>query len=409
MKVLVHVDIAGQPQRAGVLYAEARRGRLTSAFAYDGDYIASSQAYAVDPALPLAAGTWPSAAELPRAFRDAAPDRWGRQLISRRAAAEAQATGVQPRTLTELDYLLGVSDAARQGALRFKTSEDGPFEHPLADVPRLVALPTLLAASRSVAEDRPNAPEAVATLFNLGSASLGGAMPKASVLDDGILWVAKFGHPSPPSDAIAWEKTALDLAESAGIRVPDRRLLDVEGAPVLLAKRFDRGPASQRLGYISAMTLCEANDGEPRDYLEIADRLAAITSAPQDDLAELWRRVAFGIAINNTDDHLRNHGFLHDGAGWRLSPVFDVNPDPNPAAPRATSIAGAVTAAASMAALAASRETYGLSAAQVRRIMSEVAQAVGAWRRVAASNGIPPTGRDRLAPTFEQGLAVLAS
>lgn len=409
MKVQVVTELDGQMLAVGQLFTDTHQGRLSSAFAYDAAYLAHPRAYAVDPVLPLVSGTWPAAGVLPRAFRDAAPDRWGRNLINRRAAAEAREKGLAPHTLNELDYLLGVSDAARQGALRFKLSEDGPFEHPLADVPKLVALPVLLASAQTVAANDAGSETAIKTLLDFGSASLGGARPKASVYDDGRLMVAKFAHPHDEWDVIAWEKTVLDLAEMAGIDVPPRQLLSVGGSPVLLLDRFDRTNNGGRVGYMSAMTLCEADDGEQRDYLEIAERLATVSADPSADLKQLWRRIAFGLAVNNTDDHLRNHGFLRTNAGWRLSPAFDINPNPDAHTPHATSIAGETSGSPAVAALMATVEFFGLTQGEAASIASEIVDAIHDWRSIAGRNGLPAAELTRFTPLFEGAAAVLSS
>jgi len=407
MRVFVFVDLDGHPVRAGQLFAESRRGRSVSAFAYDDSYVDRPGAYPVDPALPLNRGAWPVSGPLPRAFRDAAPDRWGRNLISRRAVAKARSTGQPLRSLGELDYLLGVSDASRHGALRFKCSDDGPFEHAGEDIPKTVALPALVAAARSLASDDSQGEAAVKTLLDLGSASLGGARPKATVRDGDRLMVAKFSHRHDEWNVMAWEKTALDLAAAAGIEVPRRRLVDSDGSAVLLTDRFDRTPEGHRVGYLSAMTVCEADDGDHRDYLDIAERLAILSAEPRRDLRELWRRIAFGIAINNTDDHLRNHGVVRARAGWRLSPVFDLNPDPRPGTPHVTSLAGAVTSVDAAAELRRSIEWFGLPPAEASQIVAAVLKAVGQWSPVAARNGIPPSETVRFEAAFRQGISAL--
>ena len=313
--VRTYVELDGRTVLAGDAYFTFRRGRLTATFSYDRDYIASHGAYAVDPALRLTTGSWPLPHGLPGAFSDAAPDRWGRNLIARRLRADAGVQGKPAPALDDRDYLLGVSDETRQGALRFKTNTDDVFQHPAPDVPKLIALPSLLYAANAVSHDEPDSMEAIKTLLDAGTGSLGGARPNASVRDGDRLMIAKFPHHADGWSVIPWEKTALDLAEAAGIPVPIRRLVGIEGSPVLLLDRFDREGA-HRVGYISAMTLLEAQDGQPRDYTEIAEALPESSSAAVDDLRQLWRRIAFSIAIHNTDDHLRNHGFLRHWSGY---------------------------------------------------------------------------------------------
>ncbi|MET8151922.1 type II toxin-antitoxin system HipA family toxin [Actinoplanes sp. NPDC049668] len=386
-RLRTYVELGGRTVAAGDAHFNLRRGRLTATFSYDRDFIALPGAYAIDPALRLATGSWPLPHGLPGAFSDAAPDRWGRNLIAKRFRASAVAEGRAAPTLDDRDYLLGVSDETRQGALRFKTDGGDEFQHPASEVPQLIALPALLHAANAVARDKPDNLDAIKTLLDAGTGSLGGARPKASVRDDERLMIAKFPHHADGWSVIAWEKTALDLAEVAGISVPGRRLVGIDGSPVLLLDRFDR-EGTHRVGYISAMTLLEAQDGQSRDYTEIAEVLPENSSAAVDDLRQLWRRIAFSIAIHNTDDHLRNHGFLRRGSGWRLAPAFDVNPNPELAAQRVTSVGGAIRPAEEVNTLLAYAENFGLTDSQARAVLREVAEAAENWESVARRNGI---------------------
>jgi len=246
----------------------------------------------------------------------------------------------------------------------------------------------------------------IKTLLDAGTGSLGGARPKASVRDDERLMIAKFPHHADGWSVIAWEKTALDLAEAAGIPVPGRRLVGIEGSPVLLLDRFDREGA-HRVGYISAMTLLEAQDGQPRDYTEIAEVLPENSSAAIDDLRQLWRRIAFSIAIHNTDDHLRNHGFLRRGSGWGLAPAFDINPNPELAVQRVTSVGGAVRPADEVNALLVYAESFGLTDNQARIILREVAEAAENWESVARRNGIAQAEIARFEPTLNHTISAV--
>ncbi|SDT77180.1 type II toxin-antitoxin system HipA family toxin [Actinoplanes derwentensis] len=398
-RLRTYVELAGRTVAAGDAHFNFRRGRLTATFSYERDYLALPGAYAVDPALGLATGAWPLPQGLPGAFSDAAPDRWGRNLIAKRLRAEAVVEGRAMPTLDDRDYLLGVSDETRQGALRFKTDADDVFQHPSPDVPKLIALPTLLHAANAVARDEPDNLDAIKTLLDAGTGSLGGARPKASVRDDKRLMIAKFPHHSDGWSVIAWEKTALDLAEAAGIPVPGRQLVGIDGSPVLLLDRFDReGP--NRIGYISSMTLLEAQDGQPRDYTEIAEILPENSSSAVEDLRQLWRRIAFSIAIHNTDDHLRNHGFLRRASGWRLAPAFDVNPNPELAAQRVTSVGGATRPADEVSALLVYAENFGLTDQQARTILRDVADAAANWGSIARRNGIAQAEIARFEPTL---------
>lgn len=386
-RIRVYVELDGQSGPVGDAYFNLRRGRLTATFSYDRDYLERRDAYAVDPALGLTAGSWPLPNGLPGAFSDAAPDRWGRNLIAKRLRAQAVAERRPPPTLDDRDYLLGVSDETRQGALRFKDDAGDDFQHPAPEVPKLIALPSLLHAANAVAHDEPDNMKAIKILLDAGTGSLGGARPKASVKDGDRLLIAKFPHHADEWSVITWEKTALDLAEEAGITVPRRELVGVEGSSVLLLDRFDR-QGSRRVGYLSAMTLLEAQDGQSRDYTEMAEVIPEYGFAVNADLRQLWRRIAFSIAVHNTDDHLRNHGFLRQKSGWALAPAFDLNPNPDLAASRVTSIGGASQPSDEVDALLAYSESFGLTNTQARSVLREVVDAVGNWAAVARRNGV---------------------
>ena len=394
---------AGSPVPAGTAYFTVRRGLLSTSFRYDDSYLASAGAYPIDPGWPLLDGGH-HAAGLPGAFRDCSPDRWGRNLILRRLRAEALADGRSSAAANELDYLLGVSDFSRQGALRFSLDDAGPYLSAAPDVPPLVELPRLLWAADAVARGEGEL-AAVKELLDAGSGSLGGARPKASVMDAGALHLAKFPHPSDEWDVMAWENTALDLADAAAITTPRRRFLTVDGKGVLLLQRFDRR-GSARIGYISAMTVLGAEDGEPQDYLDLAEAITEISPAPTADLRELWRRIAFSVAIHNTDDHLRNHGFLREGSGWVLSPMFDVNPSPIPG-PRVTSIAGGRTMPEEIDGLISAAPHFRLTGEAVHREVRRIAAALSGWRHAAQANGIRGREAETFAPIIDERVRTL--
>lgn len=395
--VQVWID-RGAPVYVGTAYFTVRRRNLTTAFRYDDAYLARPDAVPVDPHLPLVRGAH-RVDGLPGTFRDSSPDRWGRNLIARQFRARAVAYEGALPSLGEVDYLVGVSDATRQGDLRFRMSTDGPFLDPGDHVPPLVELPSLLHAADQVARDGDDM-EAVKVLLAAGTGSLGGARPKASVRDGDRLLIAKFPHHSDEWDMMAWEATALDLAERAGLPVPPRRLVSMSGRSVLLVERFDRA-AGRRVGYASAMTLVGAVDGEVRDYLDVVDVLADVGARARADRQELWRRIAFSVAIHNTDDHLRNLGFLRDGTGWSLAPVFDVNPDPDAGSSRVTGIGGIVEPQGEIDALFETAPYFDLDANVATTVWEEVRAAVGTWRAVAAAHGMTQ-GVEAFAPAFAQ-------
>ncbi len=372
--------------RAGTASVTERRGQLSVTFRYHSSYLEISDARPISPELPLSERSTTTMG-LPGAMADGAPDRWGRNLVTKRLQSVAREAGRGPISIGEIDFLLGVADMTRQGDLRYHL-DDGPYLADHADVPKLIELPRLLHAAALVDGDGglSDQIDGVKLLLDAGSGSLGGARPKASVRDGDRLFIAKFPHRSDEWDVIAWEKTALDLAEAAGITVPDRRLVDVGGVSVLLLERFDRVRLRRR-GYVSAMTLLGRHDGDAADYVEIAEAMASVGARVGEDLEELWRRIAFSIVMNNTDDHLRNHGFLFEGGGWALAPAFDVNPNPR-LGERSTSINYETSHRSARGALVAAAPFFGVTATRADEIWHEVVAATTGWQRVARANGI---------------------
>ncbi|HEY4000607.1 MAG TPA: type II toxin-antitoxin system HipA family toxin, partial [Candidatus Xenobia bacterium] len=320
----------------GTLWFRTRAGHESTTFEYHRAWLEDRASYSIDPALPASAGSFHTQA-LSGAMADSAPDRWGRTLMRRAEQQTARREGRAPRTLQEIDYLLQVDDRARQGALRYRLGQDQPF---LAardpPIPPLVHLPRLLKASQRVMTDQDT--EADLRLLLAPGSSLGGARPKASVIDGDHLAIAKFPAPADEWSVVRWEAVALALAADCGIDVPAWRLLEAAGRPVLVTRRFDRDNG-RRLPYLSALSMLQARERETRSYLEIVDALHRFGSRPTADMQQLWLRVIFSVLISNTDDHLRNHGFLHEAAGWRLSPAFDMNPVPVEVKPRILSTA----------------------------------------------------------------------
>lgn len=405
-RLLVSIDIDGDSVPAGTAFIERRRNSTNTTFRYDDEYLARPTSYALDPALSMFEGPQ-SMNGLPGAFQDCSPDRWGRNLIAKWIRSQAVLQGRQAPSIGEVDYLVRVSDVTRQGALRYRVSVDSPYLDPDPNVPKLIALPKLLRASEIVARDEGDDMAAIKALLDAGTGSLGGARPKASVQSDEGLLIAKFPHHNDRWDVMGWEKTVLDLAQRAGIPAPRRELVPVGAKRALLLRRFDRTGKS-RIGYMSAMTLIGGSDGGDYDYVDIAEFLPEHGAAVSEDLVQLWRRVVFSVAVHNTDDHLRNHGFLRHGAGWRLSPVFDVNPNPNPGETRATSIAGAGSAEEVDGVMALATDC-GLSARQARQIIGDVLVATAAWRDAATNNGIPESSQTRFTDAFEARRADLSN
>jgi serine/threonine-protein kinase HipA len=264
----------------------------------------------------------------------------------------------------------------------------------------VIDLPRLLSAAEHVASGS-DSDEDLRLLLAPGS-SLGGTRPKASVRDRGHLAVAKFPHRGDEIDAVRWEAVALALAARAGIPVPAWRIEDVAGRPVLLLRRFDREGAI-RVPFLSAMSMLGATDNETRSYLEFVDALRQHGAAPKDDMRGLWRRIVFSILISNTDDHLRNHGFLYAGPdGWRLAPAYDLNPVPTDIKPRVlTTAIDLEDATASLERALEVAEYFEIDAATANAIAAEVGQATTAWHTVAADLGLSSSEIDRMASAFE--------
>jgi len=402
-EVQVYVAVGGGDVLAGTLYSHRRRGLESATFTYTSTYLGTPGAYALDPELPLTSGALQTRVgrALFGALTDCAPDRWGRTLLTRREAALARADGRATRTLGEIDYLLGVRDDLRQGALRFRAGADEFLASDDTGVPALTDLSALLDLAARADSDTADLAD-LQRLIRVGS-SLGGARPKAHVLDNnGRIAIAKF--PSANHDTwnvMAWEKVALDLAERSGIDVPPSRLLNLAGRNVLVIDRFDRTSTADRIGYVSAMTMLEASDGDQRSYLEIAEVIENSSARATAELHQLWRRIVLSVLISNTDDHLRNHGFLHErGDVWRLAPAFDLNPNPAPGLKYLSTAIGDADDSASLSSALSVAEYFRLSEAQARATMREVAAAVSRWRHVAGLHQLPASEIAAMEPAF---------
>ena len=324
----VHIDCGGGTCLVGRCRYFARRSRQSSVFEYANEWLDRPDVFAIDPAnLPLKTGPFYTSSEksaLPGALRDTAPDRWGRLLVQRALRKHGQV-----RTLSEIDYLLAMTDRTRTGALRYQCEGEDLFGHDTVAwrVPPIIRLPALLNAADAIHSDTEVA-EDLRLLLHEGS-PLGGARPKSVVEDkNGSLAIAKFPKPDDMRSIPHGEVLAMTLARKAGLRVAAARIEDVAGRPVALIKRFDRR-GRRRIPFLSAMSLLGLHDGDVAAYTDIAECIRTWSSAPTEDLHELWRRIVFNILAGNLDDHLRNHGFLYDGEGaWRLAPAYDLNPVP---------------------------------------------------------------------------------
>lgn len=326
------------PILVGKLYVSHIRGKEQFAFEYDTSWLVSDSAnYFLDPDLLLYNGRQyaPMDKALFGVFADSCPDRWGRLLMKRREAINAKNEERKPKALGESDYLLGVYDKARLGALRFKTEENGEFlsdDKELA-TPPWTTLRALEAASFGFENDESGLDERWLKQLLAPGSSLGGARPKATVQDEkGNLWIAKFPSKHDEANSGAWEKVVHDLAELCGLEVPEAKLETFsKNGSTFLVKRFDRN-GDKRIHFASAMTLLGKTDGtsgaDGTSYLDMVSFIRKNGAEPERDLKELWKRIVFNMAVSNTDDHMRNHGFVLTKKGWRLSPLYDVNPIP---------------------------------------------------------------------------------
>ena len=400
------------PLLMGRLFSEVSRGKESFSFQYDDEWLrAHRNGFLIDPELEFYKGRqYPrrGTEDLFGVFLDSCPDRWGRMLIKRDEHQRAERQGKTARTLMESDYLLRLSDESRMGALRFKLDPDGVFlddsfyKNAIPPMGRIRELETAsfdLSSGENKRIDRN-----LAMLLAPGS-SLGGARPKANVRDEsGELWIAKFPSYTDEINKEAWEMTALQLAGECGLVTAPTELLTLsDKGSTLLIKRFDR-EEKRRIHFASAMTMLDRRDREsgPGSYTDIADFVRMYGKSPKEDLAELWRRIVFSILISNTDDHLRNHGFIIKDGGWRLSPVYDINPEPDTTGYLSLAIDGDDSAMDLRLAIE-SAEYYGLNRPDAEEEVSRMALIVRKkWSMFAKSNGIQNAEIEYMNSAFAQ-------
>ena len=402
-EVIVSISLGNEDIRVGKLWFNIRGTRESSVFEYDKKWLKHPEKFALDLTLTLTKGVYPAEQSMSfGAISDSAPDRWGRILMRRAETNRAKSENTAPKTLFESNYLLGVNDEARLGALRFSmSSHETIFLAPRekTSIPPLVDLPKLLSATERFIENNESA-EDLKLLLKPGS-SLGGARPKASVrYNDGSLAIAKFPRKDDEFNIVVWEALALALAKNAGINVPLYKLETVLKKPVLIIKRFDRDNG-QRIPFLSAMSMLGARDNQSHDYLEIVDVLNKNGSAPEEDMMQLWRRIVFTIMISNTDNHLRNHGFVYERyRGWRLSPAYDMNPTPEPHV-LSTTITSNDTSISLETAMSVIKK-FRLQKEQALSIIKEVRLAVKQWRSMASQLGLSEQECDRMSSAFKK-------
>lgn len=336
--IFVYDDFStDQPVLMGSLYVNVIKGGESYSFEYDKGWLKKTGlTLTLDPELmPYSGRQYPTGKNIFGLFADASPDRWGRVLMNKRERILAEKEGRKPSKLYDSDYLLGVYDETRMGGIRFKVNPEGPF---LSDdketaAPPWATLRTLEEASRNFENDETGLTEKWLNQLIKPASSLGGARPKATVVDTkDQLWIAKFPSKNDENDTGAWEIVAHDLAALCGLNVPEAKLEKFSPlGSTFLIKRFDR-LGSKRVHFASAMTLLVKKDGasaaDGSSYLDIAAFIKSYGAQPKKDLIELWKRIVFNMAVTNTDDHLRNHAFILTDKGWILSPLYDVNPVP---------------------------------------------------------------------------------
>lgn len=401
------------PQKMGTLHATLTRGKEIFSFEYDPKWLKTRFAQVLDPSLSLFQGIQYAPIDQDNfgVFLDSSPDRWGRVLMRRREAQQAREKGRPERRLLESDYLLGVHDSHRMGGLRFRLTENGPFldnQKHLASPPwtSLRELEQIsLNLERDDAADDPNYSHWLKMLIAPGG-SLGGARPKASVVDDeGSLWIAKFPSGRDECDVGAWEAVVHQLAAYAKVQTAPYQTRQFNTPHhTFLSRRFDRLDGQRRLHFASAMTLLQRSDGDDAStgvsYLELAELLMRSGARADNDLEQLWRRIVFFICVSNIDDHLRNHGFLLEPNGWALAPAYDLNPTPHGYGLKLN-----ISESDNTLDLALAREVapyFRIENERADEIIKQVAKAVQMWPVVARLNRIPKSEQDRMSSAFER-------
>lgn len=406
--IYVYADFAPyENELVGRINVTQSRGKEFYSFEYEDSWL-DYQQMTLDPDLQLYKGRHylNDDKNIFGVFADSCPDRWGRRLMNRRAEICARELQEKPKKLMESDYLLGVYDEARMGGLRFKLDKDGEYLSNDKDfaTPPWTSLRELEQASLAFEkEDNVLDDKWLKQLIAPGS-SLGGARPKASVMaPDGSLWIAKFPSKHDDIDSGAWEMVVHELAQLCGLNVPEAKVERFSKlGTTFLVKRFDRN-GTERIHFSSAMTMLGKTDGanasDGSSYLEIVSFLKANGSKPKEDLEELWKRIVFSMAVSNTDDHFRNHGFILEKSGWKLSPLYDVNPDiyGNYLSLNVNSEESDLDFELAIRTSA----YYGLDEKKAKEIVNEIAENVrDNWKIIAQKYGINRSEIERMRPAF---------
>lgn len=412
-KLFVYADFdwLESTQLIGELSCDSVRGSETYAFSYDKEWLAKYGDVFLSEDLQNYTGIQYTRPErdIFACFSDALPDRWGRTLLNRREQIAATDEKRAVRRLTSFDYLMGIDDASRMGGFRFAETPGGKFincEESLR-VPPLANVRELMRAAHEIelSEEKHLLPSKkwLAQLLHPGT-SLGGARPKASVIDeDGSLTVAKFPSRKDDYDVAQWEHFCHVMGRKAGLNVAETRTIDGEGYHILLSKRFDRCSDGRRIHFASALTLLGLTDGDNAStgygYTDIVDFIIQHGSNVEQNLEELYRRVTFYIIVGNSDDHFHNHGFLLTRKGWELSPAYDINPT---LADNQSLLINRSTSESDLNTLLASAGDYMLSSDKAKSIINEVKTAIKSWRTEARRLGLPQRDIDMFAPRFDK-------
>lgn len=395
------------PKMVGILSAHQAKGKKAFSFEYARDWVQSKEQLLLDPDIGWFSGPqFPNSKENFGVFLDSMPDRWGRTLMKRRAAQLAKEAGKPTPTLYDIDFLLGVQDESRMGALRFKTDPDGPFLSDAAQypIPPISSIRELQQAAQIIESDTENKEikKWLAILVAPGS-SLGGARPKANVRDEqGHAWIAKFPSQHDEVDKGAWEFLLYKLALGAGIAMAESRMMKVNGKyHTFLTKRFDR-IQGERVHFASAMTMTGNNEETLKtytpSYLDLAEFIRFSGANITADLQQLWRRIVFHIAVSNADDHLRNHGFLLSSNGWSLSPAYDLNPSTDKDG-LALNIDMGNNALDFELAISVG-QYFQLTLPEMKVILEQVKSVVSNWRKVATQIGIAKQEQNLMEAAF---------
>lgn len=414
--VFVYADWQGLngPLLMGILHAELLRGKEVFSFEYNKEWLASEHAQQMDPDLDLFTGRQ-ALRDNDKTnfgmFLDSSPDRWGRVLMLRRETAAARKEDRPKQPLFETDYLLGVYDGHRMGGLRFKLDLDGSFlnDNEALASPPWASIRELEQISLRLEDDNVvNSPEYMMWLNMLVApgSSLGGARPKASIVDsENQLWIAKFPSKNDESDIGAWEIVTHEMALAAGVDMAEAQARKFSSNNhTFLTKRFDRTTDGKRIHFASAMTLLGNTDGddysEGVSYLDLVEFITSKGGNVNEDLEQLWRRIVFSICVSNTDDHLRNHGFILTKKGWVLSPAYDINP-----VETGTGLNLNISDSDNALDLDLAMEVctfFRLKEDRAKEIIDEVKNAVCNWREIATKYGISNAEKELKSRAFQQ-------